>query len=168
VVVDDESGTAPILATVIVSTLYDVDRTARELAAQARADQAAASDQPAAANELRVLEKRAADAHAHLVDACMFFTRKFRLLATCGPALPCIPDLLNALREAAPEELPAVKKVLIESLLARQKASDGRFVSGFWVDESKHPNRGDNTFGTATSVDILMQLEDLKLSEPAK
>jgi len=73
-----------------------------------------------------------------------------------GAALDCLPSLILAVREFAPAEAPAFENKLTLALLSRQQ-HDGHFIAGTgtW-------GRGDNTFGTSTTLPTLILLADRK------
>jgi hypothetical protein len=75
-----------------------------------------------------------------------------------GPRLEGLDDVLAAVREVSPQDFPRFAMTVRDTLQARQR-SDGHFISGISNNDS-FENRGDNTFGTATTVMTLMVLDD--------
>jgi hypothetical protein len=148
---DKKARAKAIFLTVAVATLYDADLTSRSLLADVKRRQAQGEE--VKPTEIVPLEKHAAEARERLVDVVQKFTTA-RMTKVAGPALDAFPEVLAALQELAPAEAEALKLVLRDELLKRQR-SDGHFKSGLSNADSK-PQRGDNTFGTATTLRTLM------------
>jgi hypothetical protein len=109
--------------------------------------------------ELASLQRECVTCHQVLGEQVRLLVAQ-QQLHIWGPFLAGMEDAVAAVNECAPESLPAFGMTLRNTLLLRGRF-DGHFISGISIDDAKE-NRGDNTFGTATSVMTLMLLDDLE------
>jgi hypothetical protein len=142
----------PLLA---VSTLYNMELTRFEAlrAAQSRM----AAGEVVSPRELLGLERDAIGCRRVLEEEVQALL-KTRDLHLNGPRLEGLDEVLAAVREVAPQDFPRFAMTVRDTLQARQR-SDGHFIADIFNNDSI-ASRGENTFGTATTVMTLMELDN--------
>jgi hypothetical protein len=143
-----------VLPTLSLSALYNMDQARCEALRGVHRRMAAGvavSPQELVALQLEALRfRRVLEEHVQAV-------LRAKSLHLYGPRLAGLEDALAAVQEVAPNDFPRFAMTVRNTLQVRQR-SDGHFISGISNDDSLE-NRGDNTFGTSTTVMTLMYLD---------